>query len=297
MMEIKFVVDAKDMLGESPVWCAAAGALYWLDNLAPCVKRFTPATGAVEIWEMPEFIGSIGLRKGGGLVAGMGSGFAFIDLDSGRVEPVVDPEPDMPNTRLNDGKVDKRGRFWCGSMNANFAEDYQVIAALYRFDPDGRCTEMDDGFIVSNGIAFSPDDKIMYFSDSSGKCVYAYDFDLEHGTIGNRRPFISSIGIPGHHGKIDGATVDSEGYYWGAIVYDGLIGRFDPNGRLVRTIKVPVSNPTMCTFGGDDLDVMYVTSTRKFTNPMQEQQNPLEGGLLAITGLGVIGLPEPRFGA
>lgn len=295
-MEIKFVVDAKDMLGESPVWCAAEGALYWLDNLAPCVKRFTPSTGAVEIWEMPEFIGSIGLRKGGGFVAGMGSGFAFIDLDKGCVEHVVDPEPDLPNTRLNDGKVDRKGRFWCGSMNANFAEDYQVTAALYRFDPDGRCTKMDDGFIVSNGIAFSPDDTLMYFSDSSGKCVFVYDFDLDSGTIRNRRPFISSIGMPGHHGKIDGATVDTDGHYWAALVYDGLIGRFDPSGRLVRTLKVPVSNPTMCTFGGDDLDVMYVTSTRKFTNPMMEAQNPLEGGLLAISGLGVRGLPEPQFG-
>ena len=295
-MEIKFAVDAKDMLGESPVWCAAERALYWLDNLAPSVKRFTPATGAVEVWKMPEFIGSIGLRKGGGFVAGMGSGFAFIDLDSGTVEHIVDPEPDLPNTRLNDGKVDKKGRFWCGSMNANFAEDYEVIAALYRFDPDGSCTKMDDGFIVSNGIAFSPDDTVMYFSDSSGKCVFAYDFDLDSGTIGNRRPFISSVGMPGHHGKIDGATVDAEGYYWGALVYDGLIGRFDPSGRLVRTLKVPVSNPTMCVFGGDDLDVMYVTSTRKFTNSMMEARNPLEGGVLAISGLGVRGLPEPQFG-
>ena len=294
-MEIKFVVDAKDMLGESPVWRAEERALYWLDNLAPCVKRFTPATGDVKVWEMPEFIGSIGLRKSGGFVAGMGSGFAFLDLDKGPVEHVVDPEPETPNTRLNDGKGDKLGRFWCGSMNANFVDDYKVIAALYRFDPDGTATKMDDGFIVSNGIAFSPDDKVMYFSDSSGKSVFAYDFDLEAGTIANRRPFISSIGIPGHHGKIDGATVDTEGHYWGALVYDGLIGRFDPEGRLVRTLKVPVSNPTMCTFGGDDLDVMYVTSTRKFVNPMMQAQNPLEGGLLAITGLGVQGLPEPRF--
>ncbi len=295
-MEIKFAVDAKDMLGESPVWCAKRRALYWLDNLAPSVKRYIPSTGAVEVWEMPEFIGSIGLREGGGFVAGMGSGFAFIDLEIGSVDHAVDPEPELPNTRLNDGKVDRKGRFWCGSMNANFAEDYQAIAALYRFDPDGSCNKMDDGFIVSNGIAFSPDDTVMYLSDSSGKCVFAYDFDLDGGTVGNRRPFISSLGMPGHHGKIDGATVDSEGNYWAALVYDGLIGRFDPSGRLTRTIKVPVSNPTMCTFGGDDLDVLYVTSTRKFTNAMMEAQNPLEGGVLAISGLGARGLPEPLFG-
>ena len=128
-MEIKFAVDAKDMLGESPVWCAKRRALYWLDNLAPSVKRYIPSTGAVEVWEMPEFIGSIGLREGGGLVAGMGSGFAFIDLEIGSVDHAVDPEPELPNTRLNDGKVDRKGRFWCGSMNANFAEDYQAIAA------------------------------------------------------------------------------------------------------------------------------------------------------------------------
>src|SRR5690606_26933697 len=105
--------------------------------------------------------------------------------------------------------------------------------------------------------------------------------------IANRRPFIPSIGIPGHHGKVDGATVDEEGFYWAALVYDGLVARYDPNGRLDRIIKVPVSNPTMVAFGGDDLDVLYVTSTRKFVNPMQIAQNPLEGGLLAIRGLGV----------
>lgn len=295
MIEMRCVVESGNELGESPVWSEDERCLYWLDNTKPKVHRYDPATGRHDDWDMPEPIGAIGIRRKGGLVAGMKSGFGFIDLETGRIESVVNPEPHLANNRMNDGKCDRKGRFWCGSMNVRFSEDYQPTASLYRFDPDGRCHKMETGIIVTNGIAWSPDDRTMYLSDSSGKTVWAYDFDVESGTISGRRAFISSANLPGHSGKVDGATVDTEGHYWAAVVYDGLLVRYAPDGRVDCVYRMPVSYPTMPTFGGPDLDVMYVTSTTKPLNGWQRRVQALEGGLLEIRGLGVRGLPEPKF--
>jgi sugar lactone lactonase YvrE len=294
MFSLELACDAADGLGESPLWHPEEQVLYWLDHHEPSMKRLDPATGKVDKWILPEYVGSIGLRKDGTFVAGAWSGFGFLDFHRRKLEIVVDPEPDIEGNRLNDGKVDPAGRFWCGSMNINFV-DYRATASLYRFDPDGRCHRMDTGFIVTNGIAFSPDQRSMHYSDSSGKIVYRYDYDAASGNVSNRRTFMASLNVPGHSGKIDGATFDREGFYWGAIVYDGFIGRFDPQGRLVRQIRMPVTNPTMPVFGGRDYDTLYVTSARKFVNAMQAIQNPLEGGLFALRGLGARGQPEPRF--
>jgi L-arabinonolactonase len=295
MIEIRCVAETADQLGESPLWSERDGTLYWLDNTKPMLHRYRPSDGDLKSWSMTEEVGAIGLRAKGGFVAGMKSGFGFVDLPSGRLETIARPEGDLADNRMNDGKCDRRGRFWCGSMNVRFSENYQATASLYRFDPDGTCQRMESDIIVTNGIAFSPDDRTMYLSDSSGKTVWVYDFDLDDGALSNRREFISSHNLPGHSGKVDGATVDTDGCYWAAVVYDGLLVRYTPQGRVDRVYRMPVSNPTMPTFGGTRLDTMYITSTTKMLNGWQKQTQAMEGGLLEITGLGVQGLPEPEF--
>lgn len=289
MVDIVCLVEAKNTLGEDPVWHPGEQALYWCDNLRASIQRYDPATGQVREWPMPEEIGSIVFRREGGIVAAMKSGFCTVDLETGRIEQIVDPESHLPGNRFNDGKCDRRGRYWCGTMDAALTDP---VAALYRLDADRSCHKMDDGFIVANGMAFSPDDRTMYFADSRAERVYAYDLDIDSGEIGNRRVFISTADIPG---RVDGATVDTEGNYWCAHIHAGEIAKYDPRGRLETTIELPVRHPTMCAFGGPDLDVLFVTSARQFLEPGEDAAQPLAGALFAIYGVGARGLPEPFY--
>ncbi|MBP0495417.1 SMP-30/gluconolactonase/LRE family protein [Pararoseomonas indoligenes] len=286
--EIEVVHEGADIVGESPMWHPLEGRLYWVDTRYPALQRLE-ADGTVRRWTMPSNIGSFVFRRGGGVVAGLKQGFVTVDLETGAVTPVLDPEPDQPENRLNDGRCDRRGRYWCGSRDPG---DENPGGSLFRLSPDMACERMDTGFIVSNGMAFSPDDRTMIFGDSRGEVMWRYDLDIESGRIANRRVFLSTAGLPW---RVDGATFDAEGYYWCALIGDGAIGRFDPEGRLDRIVRLPVSHPTMCNFGGPDLDVLYVTSGTVFLGEAERARQPLAGALLALHGLGVRGVPEPLF--
>jgi L-arabinonolactonase len=286
MDDIFCVYEAKDLLGEGPIWNELENKLYWCDNLRPCIHRYDPANGEVKTWPMKEEVGSLVFRKKDGkIVAGMKSGFAFLDLDAGTVDYIVNPEPETGNC-LNDGKVDRAGRYWCGTINRDLKTKN---GALYRLDTNLTSHKMDYGVIASNGIAFSPDDKTMYFSDSRSAVVWAYDLDIASGEISNKRVFIENT-------KVDGATVDTEGNYWCAHVHEWHVGQHDPKRRLNRKIKMPVRQPTMCTFGGEKFDILYVTSTRNFLQPDEAETTPLAGSLFAIHNVGARGYAEPRFG-
>jgi L-arabinonolactonase len=167
------------------------------------------------------------------------------------------------------------------------------LAALYKLEPNLTCHKMDDGIICSNGMAWSPDDKTMYFADTRAESVFAYDYDINDGTISNKRIFISTADMPG---RADGATVDVEGNYWFAHIHGSKILKYDPAGNILQAIDVPVIQPTMCTFGGKGLDVLYVTSATKFMQPGDDKIQPLAGSLFAIYGLGAQGIAEPLFG-
>jgi sugar lactone lactonase YvrE len=293
-MNIRMLADARNTLGEGPVWDDRANVLYWVDNLDPAVWRYDPATGESRNWKMPEEIGCLALRESQpGIVAAMKSGFSFVDLDTGRIELVASPEQGIAINRLNDGRCDRRGRFWCGSMNVRgpYHPNREKSAALYRLDPDLSCHRMDEGFIVSNGIAFSPDDKLMYFSDTPSLNVYVYDFDIESGAISNRRIFTSTAGLPG---RVDGAAVDVDGGYWCAHVNGGAVVRYGSDGQITRRIDMPTRDVTCVAWGGKDLDVLYVTSANKFL--LHEGADSTHAGALwEIRGIGTRGLPEPRF--
>jgi sugar lactone lactonase YvrE len=287
--EIEVAHHGADIVGECPMWHPTEKRVYWVDTRRPALQRLE-ADGTVRHWNMPSNIGSFVFRRDGGVVAGLKQGFSAVDLETGTVTPILDPEPDRPENRLNDGRCDRRGRYWCGSRDPG---DVNPGGSLFRLDPDFNCERMDTGFIVSNGMAFSPDDRTLVFGDSRGETMWRYDLDLESGRISNKRVFLSTVGLPW---RIDGATFDSEGYYWCALIGDWSIGRFDPEGRLDRIVRLPVSHPTMCNFGGPDLDVLYVTSGTVFLSEAERVRQPLAGALFAVRGLGVRGLPEPIFG-
>jgi len=288
MEQVHCVVEARNTLGEVPVWDIAEQALYWVDIENALLQRLTPATGAVDRWTFPERICAFALRQAGGLVVALASGFAFFDPARGTIERLATPEAHIPRNRFNDGKCDRRGRFWAGTMDDQLRER---TGALYRFDPDGSCHRMASGIGISNSLAWSPDDRTFYFADTMQREVYAYDFDLEAGTIDNRRVFTDMDGQPG---TPDGSTVDTEGYLWNAQWDGWRLVRYAADGRVDRVVDLPVQKPTSCIFGGRDLRTLYVTSAVWDLSPDALADQPWAGGLLALD-VGVAGLPETRF--
>ncbi|WP_297352480.1 SMP-30/gluconolactonase/LRE family protein [Paraburkholderia sp.] len=298
MIETRLLVDADNHLGEGPLWDAQEQRLYWIDSTAAEIYSCEADGSDVHRYFVPTHIGSMALREQGGAVVALASGLHFYDFDAQTVQLIADPEHDEPETRFNDGKVDRRGRFVAGTMAYDF-DRYDAdrgqrptrSGGLYRLDTNGTVTRLDGGISCSNGPCWSPDNRTLYFTDTYDKLMYAYDYDIETGAASNRRVFASARGMAG---TFDGATVDAQGYVWSALVFGGRILRFAPDGRLDRVVPFPVRNLTSVMFGGPDLDVLYVTSMGRpmWGIPQKERE---KGGLFAVTGLGVKGLSEPRF--
>lgn len=290
-MRIEVLVDVKTILGEGPLWDVEEERLYWIDSFGMVVYRCAHDGREIRAWDVPQKIGSMALRRKGGAVLSLARGFHFLDFRTGDVEFIVDPEPDKPNNRLNDGKVDQRGRFIAGSMDTM---EEGKNGALYRLDPDLSLHKIDDRIVVSNGPCWSPDGRTFYFSDTWSGEIWAYDYDLETGGVSNKRTFAKLDTSRG--GAADGATVDAEGCLWNAQVYDGKLIRYLPTGEVDRVIDMPVKKVTSIMFGGPNLDTLYVTSMAKPPLPRFPGDGVLRGSLFAIYGLGINGLPEPRFG-
>lgn len=291
MTDIACLIEAKALLGEGTCWDPAAQALWWIDIYARRIHRYHPATGATATFETPDYPGCLAVRAKGGLVLTMTGGFHFFDPTTGRFDPIVDPEADLADTRFNDGKADRQGRFWSGTMFEAPGKEPRKIASLYRLDPDLSCHRMVEGIGCSNGLAWSPDSRTMYFTDSHTPLVWAWDFDPAGGAIANRRVFVDLAVMDGIG---DGATVDSDGCYWLTVPFKGKLMRYDPSGQLMQTIDMPVDLPTCCEFGGKNLDILYVTSATLRRTPEQLKGQPLAGGLFALD-VGAKGLPLAPF--
>lgn len=286
MSEVELILDAKNILGEGPQWSVEEQAFYWVDIMENCFYRYDPATGQQQRYDVGQPVGTVVLRASGGFVLALKHGLAFYDEEHG-LRTIVDPESDKPETRFNDGKCDRSGRFWAGTMGSN-----NPVGSLYRLDTDLTLHRMVTGVTISNGLGWSPDNTIMYYTDSPTHKIYAYDYDAATGAIENRRIFAET---PEDEGVPDGLTVDSDGFVWSARWDGWKITRFDPAGRVEREIPVPAQRVTSCVFGGADLDELYITTASiGLPSDMLEGQ-PHAGGVFRLKA-GVKGLPEPAFG-
>ncbi|MDU8913493.1 SMP-30/gluconolactonase/LRE family protein [Aestuariicoccus sp. MJ-SS9] len=283
---VESILDTRSLLGEGAVWDSAAQVLWWVDITAGRIHRYDPASGENRSAEFGEPVGCLAPRRNGGLVVAAKSGFWTFDFDTGARTAIADPEPHLPGNRFNDGTTDPAGRFWAGTMKDGGAPERS--GAFYRLDPDMRVTCWKDGFWTTNGLAFAPDGKTMYFSDSNPavRTIWAADYDAETGTPHAPRVFFDTNAVAG---RPDGGTVDAEGCYWMAGVSGGQVYRITPEGKLDMTIDVPVEKPTKPMFGGSDLRTLYLTSIG------EGYDDGLSGNLFAITGHGCQGIAQWRF--
>lgn len=283
---VQCVADVHAVLGEGPLWVARERALYWLDIKGRKIFRLDEQ-GGLSQWPTPFRVGFIASREKGGFIAGTDQGIAEIDLASGRLDILFNPEEQLPDNRFNDGKVDRHGRLWAGSMDDR---EREPSGTLYRFGPDLACTVVDEGYRVTNGPAFSPSGEILYENDSARQVTYAFDLDSE-GNASDRRTFLK---FGDGDGYPDGMTVDCEGCLWIAFWDGWCIRRFSPEGELLQTVKMPVARPTSCAFGGPSLDRLYVTSAGRDLDEAAHAMQPKAGGLFMLVP-GVRGLEEASF--
>lgn len=282
------VGDSHDILGECPVWSVREGALYWIDVRAPAIRRRIWATGAVTTWTMPELVGSFGLRASKpGLIVALRSAIACFDPATGALERVAAPHADNPHMRFNDAKCDRQGRFWAGSMDD---VGRGPVGTLYRFEA-GRYTPVIEGIAVPNSLSWSLDGETMYFADGIEPVIWAFPFDPASGNLGERRVFAR---LPEGTGIPDGANIDAEGFLWSAQYGGGVITRYAPDGSVDCVIPVPVSQPTSCGFGGENLDTLLITSASQRLSDDELRRQPLAGALFSLAA-GVRGCAEPYF--
>jgi sugar lactone lactonase YvrE len=284
-IDIERAFAAGDALGEGPLWVPGEAALYWVDITGERFHRWEPRTGAHAVYPVGTALGVLRIRRSGGLLLGTGRGLAVWDGPKAELRVVADPEGGAPGMRFNDGAVDRRGRFWAGTMGRG------PVGHLYRLDADGSLQEMVAGLSTSNGIGWSPDNRTMYLTDSPLQVIWAYDFDLETGRIANRRPFVET---PNEDGVPDGLTVDAEGCVWSARWSGWRVTRYDPTGRDILTLRLPVSHPTACAFGGPGLDELFITSASLTLDEAGRRAQPHAGDLFRCRP-GVRGLPEPSY--
>lgn len=287
-MKIERVPTEHCMVGEGPLWDVAEQALYFIDIVGKSVYRYDPRTALTRSWNVGQIIGSMALRETGGAVVALKEGLFTLSFDSGAVELLAKANHINPRAQMNDGKVDRRGRFIVGSGDSDI-RNCQPYGTLYSLRADHSLHELDREIAISNGPCWSPDNKTLYFSDSLPYRIYAYDYDIDTGDVANRRLFADTRALGGIP---DGATVDTDGLMWMAICEGAKVVAFRPDGSIERTIDMPVKLPASVMFGGANLDELYVTSI----DPRLLGREPDGGGdTFVITGLGARGIAEPRY--
>lgn len=289
MLEAELMLDAKVLLGEGPWWNAATQQLYWVDIEGCAVHVFDPATGEDRRIDVGQMAGAVVGRKSGGVALALQHGFYGLDLETEKLTLLVDPEADLPENRFNDGKCDSQGRFWAGTTRINHD---QQVGSLYRLDADLTVHRELGEVWISNGLAWSSNDRTMFFIDSPIRQVVAFDFDADAGSINNKRLVIE---IPEGAGFPDGMTIDEEGMLWIALWDGWRVIRVNPaDGKIINEIRMPVARPTSCVFGGANLDELYITSASTRMSAEELAKQPLAGGLFRCSP-GVRGLPMTPF--
>ncbi len=288
-MIIERIGEEAYQLGESPIWDPRDSVLYFVDSLGGAVLRYDPQSATTRRWNVDcEYLGSMALREGGGAILFMDDGFHSFDFKTGKTSVIAEPEAGRDEVCFNDCKVDRQGRIVAVSMHTGTSEP---VGSIYRIDRDLSYSRLDGGVICPNGPCWSPDGDTLYLSDSNGDAIFAYDYDTISGTASNRRIFQSTADSGGYP---DGGTVDAEGYVWSAHFDGGNIRRIAPDGSIDRVIELPVQWVASLTFGGDNHDLIYLTTIGGEYDG-DSDDSPGAGGLFVIRDLGIQGLPEKRF--
>jgi sugar lactone lactonase YvrE len=282
------VVNLGSELGEGPVWDSLTLSLIWVDIVGPTIHTYRPGDGQIDSRAVAEPIGALALRRSGGLVLAMASGFWLLDVGSSQPYPIALVEVADSATRMNDGKCDRAGRFWASSMRVDTRAGG---GRLYRLDADHHPTLVLEDLTIPNGLAWSGDDGALYFVDSPIQSVDMFDYDPGTGMISKRRRLITIDPIVG---EPDGMTIDAEGHLWVAMWGGGAVHRYSPAGRLELIVSVPTTNVTSCTFGGEDLRDLYITSARRGLSAAAQAAEPYAGGLFCYKS-DVPGLPAEKY--
>ncbi|MEB0012957.1 SMP-30/gluconolactonase/LRE family protein [Glaciimonas sp. Gout2] len=288
-MNITPLIGRKDLLGECPIWDAQKQSLYWVDAVGRLVHRYEPSSGNRDSWSVPSVIGSIALAQDGCIILALEDGFYRLDTGSDAIELIASLQHPAEKMRLNDGRTDRQGRFLSGSMVVG---RHDREGALYRLNLDGSVEILDNGIAISNSICFSPKGDRLYYSDSLAHTIYTRTYDTVSGEVGPREDFVHTLALGS---APDGATVDAEGYLWVALVQSGKLARFSPDGALERQIMFPTTFVSCPCFGGADLDILYVTTISNSGNLLVATDEGA-GYVYEITGLGISGIEEVRFG-
>lgn len=288
-MEARLILDARATLGEGPVWDHHTQRLYWVDIMEKRIHLCDADGANARFLQLDQYVGAIAQREAGGLIAALQHGFYTVDVDSGELTPLSDPEQELAGNRFNDGKCDPAGRFWAGTMSLT---NQPKAGALYRLDTDFSVQRMVEEIGISNGLAWTADAATMYYIDTHTRRVDAFDFDLESGTLRNRRTVIE---IDTSEGSPDGMTIDEEGMLWIAHWGGWQVSRWNPvDGKKIGSIAIPASNVTSCSFGGADWNELFVTTARVGVNEERLTEQPYAGGVFKVK-LDVKGTPAHRF--
>jgi sugar lactone lactonase YvrE len=289
-VEIEVVLDAGATIGESPTWSVEERALYWIDVKKPALYRYDPSTSAQRSWRLSSDVGGFALTVGPpGAVVALREGVFALDFAADTLKRLAPAPFDPTLFRFNEGACDSAGRFWIGVMFDPLESEVEPRkGALHSFRLGSGLRLEPDASELHNGMAWSEDGRTFYLSHSQSGEIFAHAFDAESGRIGARRLFAR---LPRADGIPDGAAVDTEGGYWSACHGGGRLRRYRADGGVDRDILLPVSQPTMCAFGGENLDEMYVTSARDKLSPEQLAREPLAGALFRLR-LGERGVPR-----
>lgn len=282
------VLAQRFQLGECPRWDEQTQVIWWVDINKQQLHRLSTVSGEHQFRQFAEEIGCFALRESGGLVLAGRTGLWLLDNIYGTMRHIGDPESDLPKQRFNDGRCDSAGRFIAGTMNPDKNETF---GRFYQLSGDYFIRPLIGCSWTCNGLAFSPDKRTLYWSDTPQRSIYQCDYDPKTGEATNQRLFYQ---VSEEKGRPDGGSVDSQGNYWSALYAGGEILCISPQGELLQVLKVPVTNPTMVTFGGQDLQTMYITSACQKITAEQLAENPMEGMLLSCPAP-YPGLVESRF--
>lgn len=289
-MTVQLVINEFMELGEGPCWDAEEQTLYWVDTDLKCVHKYCPYSGEKKTYQLNQKVGVAVKETAGTIICALENGFYRLNQNDGSVEYIVNPDSENPENIFNDGKCDKEGNFWAGTVHR---EELAEKGSLYCLSTDFKCEPKYNGVTISNGIAWTEDYKTMYYIDTPTLQVAAFDYDMDTRTISNKRV---AVEFSPEYGMPDGMTIDADGNLWVAMWGGYGVYKCNPRtGQILGKIDVPVANVTSCIFGGKDMDVLYITTAMAELTDDEKKAQPLAGGVFQVK-TDTKGFPSNRFG-